>query len=347
MVRDQPSRYVDYLSYDWEEEDIWSSRKHLLSKRNALKDYDMTWLYGPLQANPDKLSMMPTSLAGIGISKLNSSVNKKSILKKRRLLETMLQQSLPPHRSHIAQPQPVNGVASGYVTSLFSLRPVRRDSSCELLSVSSSGDQSLATNTRKHIHFNDKVERWIVVDVVDSGDDEAGIETYAIDNDDNNSSSDDEFLMMKESARPKSLSRRNRGLPQASRGAERSTIASLPSTTLKYREDTPELTEPTAKQDGGRPLLSLSQKTLRESELSPKILLNNHDENADILWKPPSVFARDEDTSSASHDPLLLNNLCETNRGEAHDDMRRTLSSQMVDAVNSAKDIAFFIWNAG
>ena len=326
----------------------------------------MTWLYGPLQANPDKLSMMPTSLAGIGISKLNSSVNKKSILKKRSLLETMLQQSLSasslPHRTaaavqtqqsnSVSSPQTsdiasVNGVASGYVTSLFSLRPVRRDSSCGLLSVSSSGDQSLATNTRKHIHFNDKVERWIVVDVVDGGDDEAGIETYAIDNDDNNSSSDDEFLMMKESARPKSLSRRNRGLPQASRGAERSTIASLPSTTLKYREDAPELTEPTAKQDGGRPLLSLSQKTLRESELSPKILLNNHDENADILWKPSSVFTRDEDTSSASHDPLLLNNLRETNRGEAHDDMRRTLSSQIADAVNSAKDIAFFIWNAG
>ena len=34
-VRDQPSQYVDYLSHDWEEEDIWSSWKHITPKRNV------------------------------------------------------------------------------------------------------------------------------------------------------------------------------------------------------------------------------------------------------------------------------------------------------------------------
>jgi hypothetical protein len=34
-VRNPPSRYVDYLSHDWEEEDIWSSWKHIESKRNV------------------------------------------------------------------------------------------------------------------------------------------------------------------------------------------------------------------------------------------------------------------------------------------------------------------------
>ncbi|PVH69731.1 hypothetical protein DL98DRAFT_522027, partial [Cadophora sp. DSE1049] len=34
-VRDQPSRHVDYLCHDWKEEDIWSSWKHVVSKRKA------------------------------------------------------------------------------------------------------------------------------------------------------------------------------------------------------------------------------------------------------------------------------------------------------------------------
>ena len=38
MVRDQPSRYVDYLSHNWEEEDMWWSRKQIVSKRKAYGD---------------------------------------------------------------------------------------------------------------------------------------------------------------------------------------------------------------------------------------------------------------------------------------------------------------------
>jgi hypothetical protein len=34
-VRSQPSRHVDYLSHTWKEEDIWSSWKHIVSKRGA------------------------------------------------------------------------------------------------------------------------------------------------------------------------------------------------------------------------------------------------------------------------------------------------------------------------
>lgn len=32
-VRDEPQRQVDYLSHDWKEEEIWSSWKHIVSKR--------------------------------------------------------------------------------------------------------------------------------------------------------------------------------------------------------------------------------------------------------------------------------------------------------------------------
>jgi hypothetical protein len=34
-VRIQPSRHVDYLSHNWREEDIWSSWKHIVSKRGV------------------------------------------------------------------------------------------------------------------------------------------------------------------------------------------------------------------------------------------------------------------------------------------------------------------------
>ena len=34
-VRTEPSRHVDYLSHDWKEEDIWSSWRHIVSKRKV------------------------------------------------------------------------------------------------------------------------------------------------------------------------------------------------------------------------------------------------------------------------------------------------------------------------
>jgi hypothetical protein len=34
-VRNEPSRHVDYLSHDWKEEDIWSSWRHIVSKRKV------------------------------------------------------------------------------------------------------------------------------------------------------------------------------------------------------------------------------------------------------------------------------------------------------------------------
>ncbi|KAH8650247.1 hypothetical protein BGZ60DRAFT_437031 [Tricladium varicosporioides] len=395
MVRDQPLRYIDYLSHDWKEEDIWSSWKHIVSKRNAysnstrlenalwrtwaksqyrlktvppetlnwLKDCDVTWLYGPLQASPDKLSIVPTSLAGAAISNVDSSPNKKPILKKRGTLETTLQLSLSvpsPLNPAAIQTQRSNAIlypqnadtasmgsaTPGYTTPPFSSRLLRQDDGYEIPSVTSSGEESLATNERKHIHFNDKVDQWIAVDIIDGGDDENGIGSRAIDNDDDNSSSDDGFLMMKGSSRPKVLNQSSRSTPQTSFGTKSSTIAILPSTTLKYQEDPPKLTEPT-KQGGGRPLLSLSQETSRVLGLSTKILLNNHNQDVDVSWKPSSVFANDKDSSSTLHDTLQLNASKENNRGEPYDDLRRTLFGQVADAVNTAKDIAYVIWNVG
>ena len=34
-IESEPTRHVDYLSHNWKEEDIWSSWRHIVSKRNV------------------------------------------------------------------------------------------------------------------------------------------------------------------------------------------------------------------------------------------------------------------------------------------------------------------------
>lgn len=34
MIREEPTRHVDYLSHDWREEDIWASWRYVVSQRN-------------------------------------------------------------------------------------------------------------------------------------------------------------------------------------------------------------------------------------------------------------------------------------------------------------------------
>jgi hypothetical protein len=46
-IKSQPSRHVDYLSHNWREEDIWSSWKHIVSRRgdytNAARLENASW----------------------------------------------------------------------------------------------------------------------------------------------------------------------------------------------------------------------------------------------------------------------------------------------------------------
>ena len=39
-VENAPSRHVDYLSYNWREEDIWASWKHIVAKRTVLDNWE-------------------------------------------------------------------------------------------------------------------------------------------------------------------------------------------------------------------------------------------------------------------------------------------------------------------
>jgi hypothetical protein len=125
-IESEPERHVDYLSHDWREEDIWTSWRYIVARRdrysngvrlenaswrawakfkyglqtvspetiNWLKDCDVTWLYGPLQTDfkPNQKPPPPSEL-----SSSNSFLDRKSILKKKTASEAIVQRSLSQH----------------------------------------------------------------------------------------------------------------------------------------------------------------------------------------------------------------------------------------------------------
>ncbi|KAE8441538.1 hypothetical protein EG329_004846 [Mollisiaceae sp. DMI_Dod_QoI] len=419
-VRTQPSRHVDYLSHNWKEEDIWSSWKHIVSKRksynnsarlenaswrtwtksknklktvspetlNWLKDCDVTWLYGPLQTGSEKSLHLPsTSPAGSSrISKSNSFLNKKPILKKRSMSEIMLQRSLSSssllkQAAAAVQAQQSGGMGRPIITRgtsdytiPFSSRRLSRENTSMLSSVSSSGLASPGTGERKHIHFNEQVEQCIALEM--KGDDDEEPEAYAIHNYDD-SDSDDGGIMMKRSNSKRKLPplHSRRTTPRQSFSAESKTIAMLPSTTLKYRADTPEPPETAMKHsngfwNGSKLSPSPSQETLRPSKPSTRMLLGDDedDDDEDMNWQPPSAFANRKDSVSATQDRFqnLHTSGSSSSLTSEPSGMRRTpsgmfmpyeededdvvsegLFGKVVDTVNTAKDIAHVIWNVG
>ena len=266
-----------------------------------MKDGDVTWLYGPLQTSSGNLSTPSISGDGIGISEPNCFLNTKSILKKRSVSEIMLQISisassiLNPATSAVRTSRSdaaftaqksdrvsIGRVTSDHATLPLSLKSWRRDNVAKFLSVTLSGEQSLGTNERRHIHFNNKVEQFTAADIEDrDGDEDAG----DIDSDDDSSS---DGLMMRGSSKPNVLDHGKRNSSQTSSSAESRTIAILPSATLKYRADSPSSTQPTTKTQFG-----------------------SQDEEGD------------DDIVAAG------------------------VIDQVVDAMNTARDIAYVLWNVG
>lgn len=65
-IRHEPSRHVDYLSHNWKEEDIWSSWRYMIGKRNVYQNSARlenaswrTWAkakYGLKTLPPEKLN---------------------------------------------------------------------------------------------------------------------------------------------------------------------------------------------------------------------------------------------------------------------------------------------------
>ncbi|KAF4830380.1 hypotheticall protein [Colletotrichum tropicale] len=408
-VRAQPSRHVDYLSHNWKEEDIWSSWKFIVSRRseysnaarlenaswrtwmkaknklktvspetlNWLKDCDVTWLYGPLQTGPNTLNPISTDPNSARLTKNNSFVNKKPILKKRSMSEIMLQRSLSASslvkqaaaavqaqekdgRRRLARPT-LERASTDYVTFPFSSRRLSRESSNLCPSSTSSGIIS-PSSEKKHIHFNEQVSQCIAVDIKGDDDEDEDADTERYDNSD----SDEGAIMMKRSKTKKKMPLIRKKSAKAAAAAEGKTIAMLPSTTLKYREDTPEPQETAMKHSTGvyrSPIMSpsSSQETLRPSKGSGKFLFDDDDDeeedDASMGWQSPTKtddkstgLQRSSSTSSLNAEPAGMRR---TSSGmfmpyeEGESSSNEGIIGRVIDTVNTARDIAHVIWNVG
>lgn len=343
-----------------------------------LKDHDVTWLYGPLQTDIRKSFHADSAPPASQISRTNSFTSKKPILKKRSLSEVMLQRSISsstlmkqatdalqaqsPEKRTRDRPS-LSSLSDGAVPSfILNSNPTTpgvgdlTESSTALQSASSSGGRS--PGERRHIHFNDEVEQCIAI----NKDGDEAEEYFNIHDDD--SSDDDGVIMMKSVPGRAKLS--NRSTPRNSYSHESKTIAMLPSTTLKYRSDTPELVEPPSNQNRGfwdtapKMAPSPSQETLRPSKPSTNFLLDDEDEE-DLSWQPSgarrdSIFVHHDrlGTSRETEDENESPGLRRTPSGmfmpyeEDEDDVVAAgLFGRVVDTVNTAKDIAHVIWNVG
>lgn len=341
-----------------------------------MKDYDVTWLYGPLQTGDAMTSAPAQSPAEPRLSTSNSFLNKKPILKKRSVSEIMLSRSLSTSslvqqaaaavqaQQNDRRPK-LARATSDFVTYPFPSTAGSDESTNAFPSSSSSGLQTPGiSGERKHIHWNDKVEQCIAVDIKEGDDDDAEEDYSAIQDDD--SSSDDGLIMMKTTSKIKLRSRS--GTPRNSFSSESKTIAMLPSTTL--RGDTPEPPEKGSSTShsiwGSGRLLSPSpsQETLRPAKPSRNFLLDDEDEDADIAWEPSGAFSGRRDNVYTSRD--RLSGLGADEEGPSHEGLRRTpsgmfmpieededdvvaagLFGKAVDTVNTFKDIAHVIWNVG
>ncbi len=134
--------------------------------------------------------------------------------------------------------------ATDYITFPFSSRRVSHDNTSLRPSLASSGFVS-PSGERRHIHFNEQVSQCIAVDVKgdDDEDDEVELDAPVFDSD-----SDSDGIMMKRSVmkRRQPILKKKRNAKSPINTGESKTIAMLPSTTLKYRSDTPELPESSA-----------------------------------------------------------------------------------------------------
>nr|POF26056.1 uncharacterized protein CFP56_22204 [Quercus suber] len=348
-VKQPPSRHVDYLSHDWREEDIWSSWRHIVSQRrvygqrsrlenaswrtwakskyrlatvspetlNWLKESDVTWLYGPLTLAQSHPITDRDSAPRSPLSKNNSFVSKKPILKKRSMSEVMLQKSLSttsllkqaaasvqaqqvvtPSRSQLDLSR------TDYTFSATSSETPSRPDVDYFTSHSDSTSESPGDRQEeRHIRFDDTVEQCIAVeckegDFDDEPDDDAVFEST-------DSDSDEGLIMLKRRKRP-GLSRSNTGSGKSSRSSshgERRTIETLPSTTLKYRTDSPHQpdgasTVNTFDARGTSKLSpSPSQETLRPAHPSKNFLVRD-DEDGDVDMESSWSFGATNPKSS-------------------------------------------------
>ena len=312
------------------------------------------------------------------MSKNNSFLTKKPILKKRSASEVMLQKSLSASslvkqaaaaieaeqsmHSRGGQNQPFLGRASSdFINPGMASRPASRDHVDWLSSRSTSGLHSPIYGERKHIRFDDKVEQCIAVEAKE-GDFDDEDDSAIRDSD----SSDEDVVMMKRSKHRKPISRSS---SRSSFSGESKTIAKLPSTTLKYRTDSPDVPDLpshsvrlTSGWRPGRLSPSPSQETLRPANPARNFLLDgdgdddDDDDENEISWDPSRAYPDGSKVSNPTENGVDKNagGLRRTPSGMfmPYDDDEDSMVSggilgRVVDTVNTARDIAHVIWNVG
>jgi hypothetical protein len=297
------------------------------------------------------------------------NLDKKSILKRRSLSEEMLQRSLS---TVSLLKQATAAVKIQETRGIFRPHMGRSPSDClsqpfshrrlgeENISVSPSTKSGIASPTceQKHIHFNERVEQCIAVEVtgVEHGNNELSTGRCGNDSD------------LEDGVMVKRINKRKRSLFQQkaleSKPAEGKTIAKLPSTTLKYRKDTPEPRGAASKQSRSPTIPSSSLKDLRPAK-QPRILCvgeEGEDDGLDDVLLSSSIGWPSLPTQGANGGllrPLPSDSLCEEPVG-----MRRTPSmfmpyeegvassannilDRVIDTVNIARGIAYVIWSVG
>jgi hypothetical protein len=340
----------------------------------------VTWLYGPLSTRHAKL-FPDTEQGSDPLSRNDSFVRKKPILKKRSMSEVMLQKSISTSsllkqatasvqaqqeegRPRITRPILHHRATADYITFPFASRRISRESTGLVPSDATSGNASPSVE-RKHIHFDEQVKQCIAVEIKGDDDDEEEDDTDVYNYDD--SDSDDGVFMMdtkkKAPFRPRPKSRH-------SFSGESKTIAMLPSTTLKYREDTPEPPDTAMKHSKPRavhsPLVSpsSSQETLRPSKQSGRFFVGDDDEedddedddnrispaNAGLASSEQGGLQRSSSSANLSTEPAGMRR---TESGmfmpyeEGDDQDNEGIIGRVIDTVNTARDIAHVIWNVG
>ncbi|KAH8602815.1 hypothetical protein B0O99DRAFT_10700 [Bisporella sp. PMI_857] len=325
-ARIQPSRHVDYLSHEWSEEDIWSSWKFIVSNRKVLsnsvrlenaswrtweknrrqlktissetvrwfRDYDTTWLYGPLQPGLSSLDLMKKSEDGPELSLAPPSPII-SILKKRSLSQRMLQQSMS---SVSLRKQVLEGIETRkYLEAAFSSHdsitspntPALTSSPPTELNSDIGSPFRIPWNNSKSVRFHESVGQCIALPHVGEDDQE---DPYI------NESSDDDVIMMRRTMNSPSKPVVKLTRPKATPPPQ--TIEKLPDVTLKLPGPEKEVED------------SYVGLGIRNWTRSPSIKLlspglwheEEDDEEDDEYWRPPKWLQNRKDSVQMFHDKL-------------------------------------------
>lgn len=368
----------------------------MLTTFHRLKESDVTWLYGPLKlASSYPVTKAQASEPGSQLSKNNSFVNKKPILKKRSVSEVMLQKSLSTSSlvkqaaaSVQAQCRYVRGTGTSLGPSdskLQSETPSRDQVDYFTSRSSSSAGTPFDTHEKRHIRFDDRVEQCIAIDCKDPSPDEDEESDEEMDHfhpQSSDSSSDDGIVMMKRKKRPSTKKPGSQKGSRSSSTSGRKIIETLPSTTLKYRTDSPDVTEEAQHHTfgrtwgGSRLSPSPSQETLRPSHPSSNFLIADDDDDEEVSSDSSWSFGPSNPKSSLGASVNKPGRRDYSSNGKARasgstsyqsayemEGMRRTESGMFMpydededdvvaaglfgrvsETYNTAKDIAHVIW---